>query len=45
MAVNTTTETPEVEETHRNLIDVIIDFWIEGFNFLKYIFYDVFLGR
>ena len=45
MDVYTTTETPEVEEKHRNLIDVIIDFWIEGFNFLKYIFYDVFLGR
>lgn len=44
MDENKATATPE-EETHRNFIEVMIDFWLEGFYFLKYIFYDLLLGR
>ena len=39
-----TTEVVE-EETHRNLTDVMIDFFMEFVNFFKYIFYDMWLGR
>lgn len=45
MDENMTTTNPAEEETHRNLIEVIIDFWIEGFNFLKFLFYDLFIGN
>ena len=44
MDENMTTTTPEVEE-HRNLYEVFIDFWVEIFNFFKYIFYDIYLGE
>jgi len=42
---NVIEKTDPAEETHRNLFEVLIDFWIEGFNFLKYIFYDLLLGK
>lgn len=44
LSADLTTETPE-EENHRNFFEVIIDFWIEGFNLLKYLFYDLLLGK
>lgn len=42
-----TTQAPvaeESEEDHRYLFEVFIDFWVEVFEFFKYIFYDVFRG-
>ena len=45
MDENMTTTTPAEEETHRNLYEVMFDFWVEIFDFFKYIFYDVFLGK
>ena len=45
MSEENKTNAPAEEEVHRNLIDVIIDFWVEGFNFFKYIFYDLLLGK
>lgn len=36
--------TPEAEENHPYLFEVFIDFWIEVYEFFKYIFYDVFRG-
>ena len=38
------TTTPE-EEGHRGFFEVMLDFWFEGFKFLKYIFYDMLLGE
>jgi len=40
------TEAPEAEgeHTHRNFYEVIIDFFVEFYGLLKYIFYDVFRG-
>lgn len=35
---------PEAEEGHPYLFEIFIDFWIEVFEFFKYIFYDVFRG-
>ncbi|GEM_PF-2425244 len=32
-------------EEHRNLYEVFFDFWVEIFNFFKYIFYDIYLGE
>ncbi len=40
-----TTTAPAEEETHRNLYEVIFDFWGEFFGFLKYIFYDLWIGN
>ena len=37
------TATPETD-THRTLFEIIVEFFTTGFDFLKYIFYDVFLG-
>lgn len=34
----------EAEDDHRYLFEVFIDFWVEIFEFFKYIFYDVFRG-
>lgn len=34
----------EAEEGHRMMYQIFIDFWVEVFNFFKYIFYDVFRG-
>lgn len=40
------TEAPEVEgEAHRGFIDIFIDMFVEFFQFIKYIFYDVFRGE
>lgn len=33
------------EEGHRNMYQVFWDFCVEIYNFFKYIFYDVFLGK
>ncbi len=46
------TTAPEAEEDNTvhhggeydNLFEIIAQFWVEVFNFFKYIFYDVFLG-
>lgn len=40
------TEAPVTEDEghHRNMYEVIYDMFVEFFNFLKYIFYDVFRG-
>lgn len=32
------------EEEHRYFFEIFIDFWVEIFEFFKYIFYDVFRG-
>ncbi len=32
-------------EQHRTLFEIIVEFWMEGFNFIKYIFYDLLLGK
>lgn len=39
-----TTEVVE-EETHRNLYEIMFDFFMEFVNFFKYIFYDIWLGK
>ncbi|MEE1321013.1 MAG: hypothetical protein UHM85_05705 [Acutalibacteraceae bacterium] len=47
------TTAPEAEEDNSvhhggeydNLFEIIAQFWVEVFNFFKYIFYDVFLGK
>ena len=36
---------PEENEQHRNMYQVIADFFLEIFSFFKYIFYDVFRGE
>ncbi len=36
--------TAEVEE-HRNLYEVMFDFFMEFVNFFKYMFYDIWLGK
>ena len=33
------------EEEHRNFYEIIWDFLVEIYEFYKYIFYDVFLGK
>lgn len=38
------TAVPE-EETHRNFYEIIFDFWAEFFDFLRYIFYGIFIGE
>lgn len=45
MDENMTTTNPAEEEGHRNLYEVFFDFWMEIFNFFKYIFYDIYLGK
>jgi len=44
MEENTTTEVVE-EETHRNLYEVMFDFFMEFINIFKYLFYDIWLGK
>ena len=44
MDENMTTTAP-VENEHRNLTEVMFDFWTEIFNFFKFIFYDLFIGN
>ena len=44
MDENMTTTAP-VEEEHGTITEVFIQFWVEIYNFFKYIFYDVYLGR
>ena len=44
MAENTSTEVVE-EETHRNLYEVMFDFFMEFINIFKYLFYDIWLGK
>lgn len=34
-----------VEEDHPYLFEILIQFWVEAFKFLKYIFYDIYLGE
>lgn len=41
----TTTNAPEENGEHRNMFDIVIEFWQTVFDFFKYIFYDVFLGN
>ena len=41
----TTTNAPEEVGEHRNLYEVFFEFWQTVFDFFKYIFYDVFLGK
>lgn len=45
MDENMTTTAPAETEEHRNLYEVFIDFWVEIYNFFKYIFYDIYLGK
>ncbi len=45
MNEETTTMAADTVTEHRNLYEVIIDFWVETFKFFKYIFYDIFLGK
>ena len=36
---------PTTDGEHRNFYQVMLDFWIEIFDFFKYIFYDLLLGK
>lgn len=44
-ATTTTEAAPEENEEHRNMYQVMIDFFMEIVSFFKYIFYDVFRGE
>lgn len=35
----------EEEVEHRNLYEIMYQFWVEIYNFFKYIFYDLPLGN
>ena len=39
------TTTPETTENHGTVTGAVFQIWVEIFNFFKYIFYDVFLGK
>lgn len=45
MDENMTTTNPAEVEEHRNLYEVFIEFWKTIFDFFKYIFYDIYLGK
>lgn len=42
---NITTTAPVEEETHRNLYEVMFDFWKEFFDFIRFIFYGIWIGE
>lgn len=44
MDMETTTAVAEAEHQHRYLYEIFIDFWVELYEFFKYIFYDVYRG-
>lgn len=41
----TTTNAPEEVEDHGTIAGVFVEFWIKLFEFLKYIFYDIYFGK
>lgn len=42
---NVIEKTDPAEETHRNLYEVMFDFWKEFFDFIRFIFYGIWIGE